>query len=113
MHQLIECLHLYVGCETNKGKLIGTRNDILIIESASKTEEYNINTVGNIIFLYLKQLSDLSDGQSKQLIDEGISIGRPTGYTFSNYAFLYLLSLRVDLFGLINAGFALDIKTIK
>jgi hypothetical protein len=113
MHQLLECLHLYVGCETNKGKFIGTRNDILIIQSGSTTEEYPINTVGKIIFLYLKQLSDLSDAQSKHLIEEGISIGRPTGYTFSNYAFLYLLSLQVDLFGLINAGFAMDIKTIK
>ena len=112
MHQLSECLHLYIGCETNKGKFIGARNEILFIQSPTAMEEYHINQVGKILFLYLRKLSDLSDAQSKQLINEGISIGRPTGYTFSNYAFLYLLSLQVDLFGLINAGLAKDIKNI-
>jgi hypothetical protein len=51
-----------------------------------------------------KQLGDLTDEQSKQLIiiKEGLAIGRPHGYTFTSYGILYLLSLSVDLFGLIN-----------
>ena len=31
--QLEKCLFLYLGCETNKGKFVGIRKDILLIES--------------------------------------------------------------------------------
>ena len=114
MNQLGKYLHLYIGCNTNIGIFIGIREDILYIQSEEKlTEEYDIRNVGKNLFLYLRKLSDLTDEQSKQLIKEGISIGRPHGYTFSNYGFLYLLSLSVDLFGLINAGFAKDLKILN
>ena len=114
MNQLGKYLHLYVGCNTNKGIFIGIKKDILFIQTEEKlADEYDIRNVGNTLFLHLRQLSDLTDEQSKQLIQEGLSIGRPHGYTFTNYAFLYLLSLSVDLFGLINAGFAKDIKTLN
>jgi hypothetical protein len=113
MNQLSKCLHLYLGCNTNKGKFIGIKEDILLIQTKEDLiDEYTIQNVGNTLFLYLRQLSDLTDEQSNQLIKEGFSIGRPHGYTFSNYGFLYLLSLSVDLFGLINAGYAKDIKTL-
>ncbi|MGZ8558970.1 MAG: hypothetical protein ACXWWC_11575 [Chitinophagaceae bacterium] len=114
MNQIGKYLHLYIGCNTNKGIFIGIREDTLFIQPAEKLiEEYNIRNIGNALFLYLRQLSDLTDEQSKQLIKEGLSIGRPHGYTFTNYGFLYLLSLSVDLFGLINAGFAKDMKTLN
>jgi hypothetical protein len=74
-------------------------------------QECDISTVGKTVFLYLKQLGDLDDAQSKQLVKEGLSIGRPYGYTFSNRGFLYLLLIEVDLFGLINSGLAKDKKT--
>ena len=113
MKQLGKCLHLYLGCNTNRGKFIGIKKDILLIQTKGELiEEYPIQNVGSALFLYLRQLSDLTDEQSNQLIKEGFSIGRPHGYTFSNYGFLYLLSLSVDLFGLINSGFAKDIKTL-
>ena len=114
MTQLHRCLSLYLGCNTNKGKLIGIVGEVLIIQNEkSVTEEYNIKDVGKTLFLHLRQLNDLTHAQSGQLIDEGFSIGRPHGYTFSNNGFLYLLSLSVDLFGLINSGYAKDIKTLK
>jgi len=113
MPQLLECIKLYIGCNTNKGKLIGIRNDALLIQKEEKIEEYKIQDTGESVFLYLKQLSDLTEEQSKELIKEGISIGRPYGYTFSGNGFLYLLSLQVDLFGLIKANLAKDIKTIN
>ena len=113
MNQLGKCLHLYLGCNTNKGKFIGIKEDILLIQTKEdQKEEYKIENVGNTLFLYLRQLSDLTDEQSNQLIKEGFSIGRPHGYTFSNFGFLYLLSLSVDIFGLIHSGFAKDIKTL-
>lgn len=111
MKQIGKYLHLYIGCNTNKGIFLGIRKDILFIQAdGGLIEEYNIQNVGSTLFLYLKQLSDLSEDESRQLIEEGFVIGRPHGYTFSNYGFVYLLSLSVDLFGLINAGFAKDTK---
>lgn len=111
MTQLHRCLPLYIGCNTNKGKLIGIIGEVLIIETGkSSTEEYNIKDVGKILFLHLRQLNDLTQVQSGQLNEEGFSIGRPHGYTFSNNGFLYLLSLSVDLFGLIKSGYARDIN---
>lgn len=107
MNQLDKCIHLYIGCDTNKGKFIGIKKDTLFIQTEGQmAEEYKIESLGNSLFLYLRTLSNLTSEQSKQLIKEGFSIGRPHGYTFSNHGFLYLLSLYVDLFGLINSGFA-------
>lgn len=113
MNQVGKYLHLYIGCNTNKGIFLGIRKNILFIQSEDEsTEEYDIEDLGSTLFLYLKQLSDLTGEQSKQLIKEGLVIGRPHGYTFTNYGFLYLLSLSVDLFGLINAGYARDMKLL-
>jgi hypothetical protein len=105
-----KCLFLYLGCETNKGKFVGIRNNTVFIETSEKqTEEYAVDTIGITLFFFLRKISDLTSEQSKQLIKEGFTIGRPHGYTFSNHGFLYLLSLNVDLFGLIKSGHAKDI----
>lgn len=112
MDQIYQCLFLYIGCDTNKGKFIGIINNTLLIHTKEKqVEEYDLVLLGNKLFLYLRFLTDITNEQSKELIKKGLSIGRPSGYTFSNDGFLYLLSLRVDLFGLINAGVASDIKS--
>lgn len=90
---------------------MGIRKDILLIEmEENRFEEFEIRDVGTSLFFYLRALADLTEEQSKQLIQEGLSIGRPYGYTFTGFGFVYLLSLRVDLFGLINSGFAKNIK---
>ncbi len=114
MNQLGKCLPLYIGCNSNNGKFIGIREDTLFIQTEDKVnKEYTIQNLGQTLFLYLRELNDLTDEQRKQLIKEGLVIGRPYGYTFSNHGFLYLLSLSVDLFGLIKAGFAKEIKISK
>ena len=112
--RLYKCIHMYIGCETNAGKLIGIRNQDLLIQDRvnQSPTEYNIKLLGNSIFLYLRQLGDLTEAESKELIKKGLAIGRPNGYTFSNDAFLYLTSLNVDLFGLIEAGYARNIRSI-
>jgi hypothetical protein len=110
MSPLYKCLFLYLGCETNKGKFVGIRNDILLIEAdGTVVEEYAVDNIGSTLFLFLRKISDLTGDQSKQLLKEGFSIGRPHGYTFSTHGFLYLLSLHVDLFGLIKSGHAKEI----
>jgi hypothetical protein len=108
MRRLDKYIHFYIGCNTNKGKLVGVRLDYLLIqvEGEQHITEYDTQLLGNNVFLYLQRLSDLNEEQSKELIKRGIAIGRPNGYTFSNEGFFYLISLNVDLFGLINSGYA-------
>jgi len=111
MSRLDKCLPLYIGCETNKGKFVGiVKNSLFIQNGEQAVNEYNKQSLGQTIFLYLKKLSDITDEQSQDLNKKGFNIGRPSGYTFSNEAFLYLLSLHVDLFGLIGSGLAKDIR---
>jgi hypothetical protein len=114
MTDLQKCLHLYLGCTTNKGVFVGIRDKAIFIQTSDNlTEEYCIQDIGKTVFLYLRLISNLTNEQSKQLITEGLVIGRPHGYTFTSYGFLYLLSLNVDLFGLINRGVAQELNTIE
>ena len=106
MTRLEKYIHFYIGCDTNKGKLVGVKNISLIIKGEEGIAEYNIEDLGNSLFLHLQHLNQLSEAESKELINRGIAIGRPNGYTFSNEGFYYLISLHVDLFGLINSGYA-------
>jgi hypothetical protein len=107
MKRLDKCIHFYIGCNTNKGRLIGIKNQVLFIQnSEGHVMELDLSVLGSSLFLFLQPLKDLSDDQSKELINKGVTIGRPNGYTFSNEGFLYLISLDIDLFGLINSGYA-------
>jgi hypothetical protein len=65
-----------------------------------------------VVVLYLRKLSDLTHEESVELINKGFNIGRPKGYSFSPDAFLFLITLHVDLFGLIQHGIATDLKLI-
>lgn len=112
MSRLDKCLAFYIGCETNKGRLVGIIKDSLFIQKAQESiEEYNQDSLGQTLFLHLRKLSDITAEQSQELNNKGFNIGRPSGYTFSNDAFIYLLGLHVDLFGLIGSGIAKDLKT--
>jgi len=114
MSRLDKCLPLYIGCETDKGKLVGVVKDSLFIQNGEQSiTEYSRTSLGQTLFLHLKKLSDITDEQSQELNKKGFNIGRPSGYTFSNEAFLFLLSLHVDLFGLIASGLAKDISRPK
>ncbi len=112
MRRLDKCIHFYIGCDTNKGKLVGIKQECLLVQAEyeGSITEYSTQILGSSLFLYLQHLNDLTEEQSKELIKRGIAIGRPNGYTFSNEGFLYLISLNVDLFGLIKSGYAKPIK---
>jgi len=114
MASLDKWIHLYVGCETNKGQLVGVVEDRLFIRESKghSITEYHKQVLGGSTFLYLRKIGDITEHQSKELIDKGFSIGRPSGYSFSNEAILYLLSLSVDLFGMISSGLAKDISKL-
>ena len=104
-------LPFYLGCRTNIGKVIGIVNHIVFTESADGgVVQHDTTQAGFSITLFLRRLRDISDAESLKLIEKGFSIGRPKGYSFSPDAFLYLLSLQVDLFNLINSELAIDIN---
>jgi hypothetical protein len=109
MTRLEKYINFYIGCDTNKGKLIGVKQKCLIVQGEDGITEYDIEDLGVSLFLHLQQLNQLSEAQSKELINRGIAIGRPNGYTFSNEGFYYLITLNVDLFGLIKSGYAKNI----
>lgn len=102
--------HLYIGAETNSGRLVGASiNSCTVIKSNGElTEVAYTNTFE--VRLYLRRLKDLSKDESAELIRKGISIGRPRGYSFSPEAFVYLLSCRIDLFGLIESNLAIQMN---
>lgn len=91
---------------------MGIKHEYLLVQAEGEKEiaEYDTELLGNSIFLFLQRLTDLSEEQSKELIKRGIVIGRPNGYTFSNESFYYLITLNVDLFGLIDSGYAKPIN---
>lgn len=103
-------LPFYLGCRSNQGKILGINENWIFIQlTGGKIIESDINSADLIIKPFLKNLNSLSNDQSSELIKRGMNIGRPKGYSFSPEAFLYLLTLHVDIFGLIESGLALDI----
>ena len=103
-------LSLYIGCKTNKGILAGTCENSLFIQTETKElESIEVESVGKDLFLYLRPLSDLNAEEVKMLIEKGINIGRPKGYSFSPEAFIFLIGLYIDIFGLISLGYAKEL----
>lgn len=106
-------LPLYLGCHTNKGKLIGIQEHIIITQSENGSIlKNNSSQEGTTIKPFLRKLSDITVSESTELIRLGFNIGRPAGYSFSPNAFMFLLSLHVDLFGLIDAGLAVEVADV-
>ncbi len=109
--KLYEYLHLYLGCDTNMGRLAGINENSYFIRKGNGEviERTFLDEPG--IKLLLRKISNLNTDESTILNTKGLSIGRPRGYSFSPDAVLYLLALRIDLFNLIALGLAIEIKT--
>ena len=102
-------LHLYLGCDTNNGKLVGINgSDCIILLQTGEIKHESLYDKSQPIKPILKKFSDLNITESAELNKRGISIGQRKGYSFTPDAILYLLSLRVDLFNLIGEGLAID-----
>ena len=109
-----DCLHLYIGCDTNHGKLVGINGSTCFI--LSQNGEINLGDLNNknhSIKPILRKFSDMSISESTELNKRGISIGQRKGYSFTPEAILYLLTLRIDLFNLIAEGLAIDFNQQK
>ncbi len=105
-----EYLHLYIGCATNLGELVGVNENSYSIRLENNEIITKIFNEEPHLKLFLRKISDLNVEESTELNKKGLSIGRPRGYSFSPESILYLLSLRIDLFNLIANGLAVDIN---
>jgi hypothetical protein len=102
-------LHLYLGCDTNNGKLVGINGSVcIILKQNGEIKHENLNDTNQSLKPILRKFSDLSLDESTELNKRGISIGQRKGYSFTPEAILYLLTLRIDLFNLIATGLAID-----
>ena len=102
--------HFYIGAQTDSGILVGAGINSCTIQTLDSGHIEMVYTDNFGVRLYLRTLQDLSRDESAELIRKGMSIGRPRGYSFSPEAFLYLLSCRIDLFGLIENNLAIHMK---
>ena len=103
-------LPFYLGCRTNIGYLAGISDHQVFIKLANGKIVSHDTGPDFSIKLFLKKLRDLSEAESTTLIEKGFSVGRPKGYSFSPDAFLYLISLHVDLFNLIHSELSIDMS---
>lgn len=102
-------LHLYLGCDTNNGKLVGINgSDCILLSHNGQMIYESLHDKNQPIKPILRKFGDLSIIESTELNKRGISIGQRKGYSFTPDAILYLLSLRIDLFNLIAEGLAID-----
>lgn len=103
-------MNLYLGCETELGKLTGINETSYFIQpkGGSLIERSLKDT--SYVKLILRKISSLTKEESAILNEKGLNIGRPRGYSFSPEAILYLLSLHIDLFNLISQNKAKEIS---
>ncbi len=106
--EIHEYLHLYLGCDTDIGKLTGINEKSYFITDLNGETIERPFSDKPIVKLILRKISDLNVEESAVLNTKGLTIGRPRGYSFSPDAILYLLSLRVDLFNLISENMAIE-----
>ena len=99
-------IHLYLGCNTNEGKLVGIYQTTYLIQKENG-EIIAINKSESIKPI-LRKLRDLNSNESEELNRKGISIGQRKGYNFTPEAIHYLLSLKIDIFNLIGEGLAIE-----
>ena len=109
-----EYLHLYLGCDTNSGKLIGINGSTcFILSQDGQINPEDLNNKNQSIKPILRKFNDMSITESTELNKRGISIGQRKGYSFTPDSILYLLTLRIDLFNLIAEGLAIDLNQPK
>lgn len=97
-------LHLYKGCETTYGTFVGLwEGSYYIKRKNGSVERLIINEFKPLLY----PLSSLKRKDKKNITSV---IGQAL---YSSEQFKYLLSHHFDLFGLIDAGLAIDISKLK
>jgi hypothetical protein len=107
-------LHLYLGCDTSRGKLVGINgSNCFILSQNGEIKLADLNDESESVKPILRRFSDMSNNESTELNKRGISIGQRKGFSFTPEAVLYLLKLRIDIFNLIAEGLATDLSQLK
>ena len=107
-------LHLYLGCDTSRGKLVGINGSTCFIRSPNgEISLADLNDKSKCIKPILRKFGDMSINESTELNKRGISIGQRKGFSFTPDAVIYLLNLRIDIFNLISEGLAIDFNQAK
>jgi hypothetical protein len=109
MKEIKDYLHLYLGCE-----IINTNEDGTIwFKGILTADTLNLILKGrlNMSKMLLRPLSSMTDKDEE-------ATGLNAAYEFAHYTFtpsefLYFLSHGFDLFGLIEAGLAIDVTTLN
>lgn len=106
-------LHLYLGCETNYGKLIGVWGDSCMVENNNHIQRIDTGKIK----LHLSVLKSITNNQMTALGVFGYPFKKMLSQNrvgeWSPRQFTYLLSHHFDLFGLIDAGLAIDKTSTK
>lgn len=128
MKELKDYLHLYLGCECMYGGYGSERIVRVIGVSLKDGIQFQFQDNGEVdtdaADMYfkpiLRPLSDITEKEKIEcvlLFDDQFILGQDGKYawraTFFPSMFKYLLSKYFDLFGLIEAGLAIDSKTLK
>lgn len=127
--ELKDYLHLYLGCECildNKetGKLIGFDSRLhdsdvemvcftIWIDKENDWSVYNDDKNFERIKPILRPLSDMTEEEKQNIEGTDWSLLPDSGWEYTAETFLFLLSKGFDLFGLIEAGLAIDKITLK
>lgn len=102
-------LHLYLGCDTNHGKLIGINGSTCFILSQNgEINLVDLKDKSQSIKPILPRFGDMNTNESTELNNRGMSIGQRKGFAFTPDAIIYLLNLCIDIFNLISEGLAID-----
>jgi hypothetical protein len=98
-------LHFYLGRNTNKGLLVGISMTSYYIDVNGETIAIDKH---ESIKPILRTMRSLTADEIEQLHLKGLSIGQRKGFSFTPEAIVYLLSLGIDIFNLINEGLAIE-----
>lgn len=111
--ELEDYLHLYLGCEFLDEK---TKDELQYKLDIERLELINRTNDWKDIKLILRPLSDITEGEKMDLRSHFLEMDNPynTGDTPWHFEQTrYLLSKHFDLFGLIEAGLAIDKSTLN
>lgn len=99
-------LHLYFGGFVSVRNLDGRHNTIIDHDFYNSYFDEESGEFLNDPKIILRHLSDMTEGES-EFICEAAELGKPTIYVNAELT-AYFLSRGFDLFGLIEAGLAID-----
>lgn len=107
-------IHLYLGCDVIVHNTIRATLNLLnhdhriAVVKLSEAFGQTLSVMYNEVKLPLRPLSDMTEEEKVEIFQVGESDWRQRHLEFTSEQFIKLLSKGFDLFGLIEAGLAID-----